>query len=219
MNIIVVGCGKVGTTILENLVEEGHNVTAVDLRPSALADITNIHDVITVCGNGADSDTLEEAGVGQAGLVVAATGSDEVNMLCCYLAGKMGAADTVARIRKPEYNDRSLPTMKQHLNLSMAINPDRLAAKEMYHLLRLPDVLGGGFREAVFPQQTLDGAPSEGPGGIAQGIYILPVQFFCQIVQQGGILADALGGGAESCGDAGIFVPQQGHHMMPQPVA
>ncbi|MBR5524809.1 MAG: Trk system potassium transporter TrkA [Clostridia bacterium] len=138
MNIIVVGCGKVGTTILENLVEEGHNVTAVDLRPSALADITNIHDVITVCGNGADSDTLEEAGVGQAGLVVAATGSDEVNMLCCYLAGKMGAADTVARIRKPEYNDRSLPTMKQHLNLSMAINPDRLAAKEMYHLLRLP---------------------------------------------------------------------------------
>ena len=63
MNIIVVGCGKVGTTILESLVAEGHNVTAVDLRPSALADITNIHDVITVCGNGADSDTLETAGV------------------------------------------------------------------------------------------------------------------------------------------------------------
>ncbi|MBQ4333497.1 MAG: Trk system potassium transporter TrkA [Clostridia bacterium] len=138
MNIIVVGCGKVGTTILESLVAEGHNVTAVDLRPSALADITNIHDVITVCGNGADSDTLEEAGVEQAGLVVAATGSDEVNMLCGFLARKMGAADTVARIRKPEYNDRSLQTMKQYLDLSMAINPDRLAAQEMYRILRLP---------------------------------------------------------------------------------
>lgn len=138
MDIIVVGCGKIGSTILENLVEEGHNVTAVDNRPSALTDITNIHDVISVCGNGGDCETLEEAGVAQADLVVATTGSDEVNMLCCYMAGRMGAANTVARIRNPEYNDRSLATMKQHLALSMAINPDRLAAQEMYHMLRLP---------------------------------------------------------------------------------
>lgn len=138
MNIIVVGCGKIGTTILENLVTEGHNVTAVDNRPRPLADITNIHDVITVCGNGGDCETLAEAGVASADLVVAATGSDEVNMLCCYMAGRMGAANTVARIRNPEYNDRSLLTMKQHLNLSLAINPDKLAAQDLYHTLRLP---------------------------------------------------------------------------------
>ena len=138
MNIIVVGCGKIGTTILESLVAEGHNVTAVDNRPRPLADITNIHDVITVCGNGGDCETLAEAGVADADLVVAATGSDEVNMLCCYMAGRMGATNTVARIRNPEYNDRSLLTMKQHLNLSLAINPDKLAAQDLYHTLRLP---------------------------------------------------------------------------------
>ncbi len=138
MKIIVVGCGKIGTTILESLVEEGHDVTVVDNRPAALHEITNIHDVIAVCGNGGDCETLEEAGVAQADLVVAATGSDEVNMLCSFMAGQMGAANTVARIRNPEYNDRSLATMKQHLSLSMAINPDRLAAQEMYHMLRLP---------------------------------------------------------------------------------
>ena len=138
MNIIVVGCGKIGTTVLENLVAEGHDVTAVDVRPAALTDITNIHDVITVCGNGADCEILEEAGVAAADLVVAATGSDEVNMLCSYMAGRLGAGNTVARIRNPEYNDRSLVTMKQHLGLSMAINPDKLAARELYNILRLP---------------------------------------------------------------------------------
>lgn len=138
MNIIVVGCGKIGTTVLENLVEEGHNVTAVDVRPAALTDITNIHDVITVCGNGGDCETLEEAGVADADLVVATTGSDEVNMLCCYMAKCMGVANTVARIRNPEYNDRSLVTMKQHLGLSLSINPDKLAAHELYNILRLP---------------------------------------------------------------------------------
>ena len=138
MNIIVVGCGKIGTTVLESLVAEGHDVTAVDNRPLPLTDITNIHDVMTVCGNGADCETLAEAGVADADLVVAATGSDEVNMLCCHIAKQMGAANTVARIRKPEFNDGSLIKMKDLLNLSMSINPDRLAALDMYHILRLP---------------------------------------------------------------------------------
>ncbi len=138
MNIIVVGCGKIGTTILESLVTEGHNVTAVDKNPLALTDITNIHDVMTVCGNGGDWETLEEAGAMTADLVVAATGSDEVNMLCGYMARRSGAAHTVARVRNPEYNDRSLSNMRQHLELSAAINPDKLAAMELFNILRLP---------------------------------------------------------------------------------
>ena len=138
MNIIVVGCGKIGTTVLESLVAEGHDVTAVDRRPVALVDITNIHDVITVCGNGADCETLSEAGAADADLVVAATGSDEVNMLCCHVAKKMGVPNTVARIRKPEFNDKSLSTMTDLLDLSLSINPDRLAALDIYHILRLP---------------------------------------------------------------------------------
>ncbi len=138
MNIIVVGCGKIGTTILESLVTEGHNVTAVDKNPLALTDITNIPDVMTVCGNGADWETLEEAGAMTADLVVAATGSDEVNMLCGYMARRSGAAYTVARVRNPEYNDRSLSNMRQYLELSAAINPDKLAAMELFNILRLP---------------------------------------------------------------------------------
>ena len=138
MNIIVVGCGKIGTTVLESLVAEGHDVIAVDVRPAALTDITNIHDVMTVCGNGADCETLAQAGAADTDLLVAATGSDEVNMLCCHVAKKMGVANTVARIRKPEFNDGSLVPMKELLDLSLAINPDRLAAMEMYHILRLP---------------------------------------------------------------------------------
>ena len=138
MNIIVVGCGKIGTTVLESLVAEGHNVTAVDNRPLPLAEITNVHDVMTVCGNGADCETLADAGAADADLVVAATGSDEVNMLCCHVAKQIGVPNTVARIRKPEFNDTSLIKMKDLLGLSLAINPDRLAATEMYHILRLP---------------------------------------------------------------------------------
>ncbi len=141
MNIIVVGCGKIGTTILASLVAEGHDVTAIENRTEALTEITNVYDVIGVLGNGGDCETLSEAGVERAELVVAATGSDELNMLCCYIAKQMGAAHTIARIRNPEYNDRSLGIMKQHLGLSMAINPERLAAQELYHILRLPSAV------------------------------------------------------------------------------
>ncbi len=138
MNIIVVGCGKIGTTILESLVDEGHDVTAVDSDPAVLADVTSIHDVMGVTGNGADCELLREAGVAKADLLVAATGSDEVNMLSCFIAGRMGAKHTIARIRKPEYNDKSLHFMKQQLGLAMAINPEQLAADELYNILKLP---------------------------------------------------------------------------------
>ncbi len=138
MNILVVGCGKIGSTIVASLTAEGHNVTAVDSNRDILEEITNIHDVMGVCGNGADCETLTDAGVAEADMFVAATGSDELNMLACYLASKMGARHTIARIRNPEYNDKSLGFMKQELELSMAINPDMLAARELFHTIKLP---------------------------------------------------------------------------------
>ncbi len=138
MKIIVIGCGKIGTTIIASLSNEGHDVVAVDNNPDALASVVNIHDVMGVFGNGADCDALEEAFAGNADLVVATTNSDELNMLACFLAKRMGAEHTIARIRNPEYNDRSLSFMKQHLDLSMAINPELLAAHELYNILKLP---------------------------------------------------------------------------------
>ena len=138
MNIIVVGCGKIGTTILASLVKEGHNVVAVDSNAETINEITNLYDAIGICGNGNDCDTLSEAGVDKTELFVAVTGSDEFNMLSCFLAKRMGARHTIARIRNPEYNDRNLGFIKKQLGLSMAINPDLLAAQELFNILKLP---------------------------------------------------------------------------------
>ncbi len=113
-------------------------MVAIDYNPEALASVVNIHDVMGVCGNGADCDVLEEAFAETVDLVVATTDSDELNMLACFIAKRMGALHTIARIRNPEYNDRSLSFMKQHLDLSMAINPELLAAHELYNILKLP---------------------------------------------------------------------------------
>lgn len=141
MKIIIVGCGKIGTTIIESLVREGHDVVAVDSDPAIIADISNIYDVMCVCGTGADYDTLAEAGVSGANMVVAVTGSDELNMLSCFIAKKMGAEQTVARIRNPEFNDKNLGFMKQQLGISLSINPELLVAEEFFNLLQLPSAV------------------------------------------------------------------------------
>ena len=141
MKIMIAGCGKIGTTIIESLVAEGHSVIAVDNDPAVISEITNIHDVMGVCGNGADCETLEAGGVSSVNLFVAVTGSDEFNMLSCFMAKKMGAQHTIARIRNPEYNDHSLGLMRQMLDISMPINPESLAAHELYNLLKFPSAV------------------------------------------------------------------------------
>ncbi len=136
MKIIIVGCGKIGNTIIESLVGEGHDVVAIDESKTAADEVGNIYDVMSLCGNGVDWETLQEAGVEKAELFVAVTGSDEFNMLSCYIAGRMGARHTVARIRNPEYNDRSLGYMKQLLDLSMPLNPEMFTAQEIFNTLK-----------------------------------------------------------------------------------
>ena len=138
MKIIIAGCGKIGTTILGSLLAEGHDIVAVDSRQDVITEISNLYDSMCVCGNGVDCDTLSEAGVEKCDLFVAATGSDELNMLSCFIARRMGAQHTIARIRNPEYNDKSLSFMRQQLDLSTSFNPDLIAAQELYHILKLP---------------------------------------------------------------------------------
>lgn len=138
MKIIVVGCGKIGTTILSSLAFEGHDVVAIDNLPSVISEITNIHDVMGVCGNGVDYETLSEAGADKADIFIASTGSDELNMLACFIARKMGAAHTIAKVSNPEYNDRNSAFMQKELGLSLAVNPALLAAHEIYNVLGLP---------------------------------------------------------------------------------
>ena len=138
MKIMIDGCGKIGRTILASLVAEGHDVVAVDNAPEVIAETTNVYDVMGVCGNGADCDTLETGGVSDVDLFVSVTGSDEFNMLSCFMAKKLGAKNTIARIRNPEYNDESLGFIRQTLDISMPINPELLTANELYNLLKFP---------------------------------------------------------------------------------
>ena len=138
MKIVIIGCGRIGSTILGSLLNEGHDLVAVDKEPTVIDEISNIFDVMTICGNGADSDTLNEVGVQNTDLVVAVTDSDEMNMLTCFIARRMGAKHTIARVRNPEYNDQSLGFMKHQLELSMTINPEYSAAYELFNLLKLP---------------------------------------------------------------------------------
>ncbi|MBQ8502678.1 MAG: Trk system potassium transporter TrkA [Clostridia bacterium] len=152
MNIIVSGCGKIGTAIISTLVGEGHDVTALDNSPEIINEITNIYDAIGICGNATDCETLTEAGVQKADLFISVTGSDELNMLSCFLAKRMGAKHTIARIRNPEYNDHSLGFMKQELNISMAINPEQLMAQELYNILKLPSA----FKVEYFARRNLE---------------------------------------------------------------
>lgn len=141
MNIIISGCGKIGSTIIASLVAEGHNIVAIDNNPTVITELTNIYDVMGICGNGVDSDILEEAGISKADLFVAVAGSDELNMLSCFIARKLGAKYTVARIRNPEYNDKSLGLMKQQLEISLTINPERLAAHDLFNILKFPSAV------------------------------------------------------------------------------
>ena len=152
MNIVIAGCGKIGRTVIASLTAEGHSVTAIDTNPKALEAVTDNYDVMTVCGNAADSDTLDEASIEKVDLFIALSGSDEINMLSCFIAKRMGASYTVARIRNPEYNDQSLGLLRVHLDLAGAVNPDYLAARELYNTLKLPSAA----RVETFSRRNLE---------------------------------------------------------------
>ena len=141
MKILIAGCGGIGGNLLSSLVNEGHDIVAIDTNPAVITELTNIYDVMGICGNSVDSDILIEAGAKDAELFIAVTGSDEFNMLACFLARKLGASHTIARIRTPEYNDNSLSFIKEQLELSMAINPELLAAQELFNILKFPSAI------------------------------------------------------------------------------
>ncbi|MBQ6159944.1 MAG: Trk system potassium transporter TrkA [Oscillospiraceae bacterium] len=138
MRIILVGCGKVGVALIEALTAEGHELLAMDSRREVLDELTNQYDIMCMEGNGADCETLQEAGIAKADLFIGCTGSDELNMLMCYLAKRLGAGHTIARIRNPQYSEKTMSFLREQLDLSMAVNPELLTAQELYHLLKLP---------------------------------------------------------------------------------
>lgn len=141
MNIAIVGIGKVGKSLTRYLCEsDSNNVVIIDKNPEVIEYISNLYDVIGVCGNGASYSVQSEAKTNEADLLVAVTDNDEVNILACLVAKKIGVKHTIARIRDQEY-EKQLRLMREDFGLSMIINPERSLAREIARLLRFPAAL------------------------------------------------------------------------------
>lgn len=140
MKVVIIGDGKVGSTITRQLSGEGHDIIVIDSNNSVLTNATNTMDIISVEGNGASIAVQKRAGVDDADLLIAATSADEVNMLSCLVGKKLGVANTIARVRNPEYFEQ-INMLKDDLGLSMAVNPEFAAATEISRLLRFPSAL------------------------------------------------------------------------------
>ncbi|MGN0622169.1 MAG: Trk system potassium transporter TrkA [Porcipelethomonas sp.] len=137
MKVVIIGSGKVGSNLSYSLSSEGHDVTVIDCKENALRKIQDTQDIMCIEGNGADAEVLREASVGKAGLFIATTPHDELNILCCLIAKKLGAKKTISRVRNPVYF-RQIDLIKEDLGLSMVINPELITADEIMRIMIFP---------------------------------------------------------------------------------
>ena len=206
MKIIIIGTGKVGFSLAEQLLNEKHDITIVDTQDHALRRATDALDIMSVKGNGVSTDTLREAGAEDADLLVAATNSDEVNMVCCLTAKNLGAKYTIARIRNPEYN-LGLHELKKNMGIDMVINPENATAVEISRLLRFPSAANietfcrGRVELMGFRLQAGDFL-------VNQPLYALSAQ-----VKQLSLLVCAVDRDGEVTIPNGSFVPQVGDKL------
>ncbi|NLU23195.1 MAG: Trk system potassium transporter TrkA [Clostridiales bacterium] len=203
MKIIIVGNGKVGYAIASQLVGEMHDIVLVDEDVAALQKADSKLDVLCMEGNGASISILIAAGVRTADLVIAVTGRDETNLVCCLIAKKLGARHTVARVRNPEYR-RDAPMLKKEIGLDMLINPDLVAAQEIARILSFP----AAFSVEPFARGRIDMvgfqvSESDTIVGCALGTYHRPANVLICAAERGGelVIPD------------GAFVPQTGDKL------
>lgn len=140
LHIIIVGCGKVGETLVEQLCKEGHDITVIDKNYRRIQELANMYDVMGLVGNGASYSVQMEAGIEDTDLIIAVTGSDELNLLCCTVAKRVGNCAAIARVRTPDYSEE-IGYLREKLGLAMIINPEYEAAKVASRILYLPTAL------------------------------------------------------------------------------
>ncbi len=202
MKIIIIGSGKVGFTLAKQLSGENHDLVLIDHRAEAMQVADNTLDILCLEGSGASIQILLEAGVRAADLVISVTGSDELNIVCCLIAKKLGARHTVARIRSPEYF-REANLLKREVGLNMIINPEYAAAQEISRLLRVPSA----FSVETFARGLVEliGFPILESDGLA-GLSL----FEYNKRRSNGVLMCAVIRGGEVYVPNGRFVPQVG---------
>lgn len=162
MNIIIVGCGKIGQNLADQLSVEGNNITVIDTNERKVTELSSRLDCLGIVGNGAAHEVQDEANIKNADLLVAVTGSDELNLLCCIVAGKSSDCQTIARVKNPDYYSDT-DYLKDELGLAMVINPQHASAEEIARVLRFPsamkiDTFAGGRVELVkfrLPEKSL----------------------------------------------------------------
>jgi len=189
LNIIIAGAGKVGVTLAEHLSREGHSLTVIDVRDEILGKVSDQLDVLCLKGNCTSRGILLQAGAADADFVIACTSSDEVNILCCHCAHRVGAAYTVARVRGTDYI-AGMQEMKADLGIDMIINPEYATAEEISRLLRFPsaaniDTFARGRVELVsFRVQASDGLDAKALYSLSSRIRGLSI-LFCAVEREG----------------------------------
>ena len=137
MKIVIIGDGKVGHKLAVQLSEENYDITLIDQNEGKLKEALNEMDIFCITGNGADAEIMKQADVPRADLVIACASTDEMNMLSCLIARRLGAKHTIARVRNPIYY-RQIGMLKEDLQLSMAVNPELAASNEILRILLFP---------------------------------------------------------------------------------
>ena len=140
LQIIIVGCGKVGATLVEQLSKEGHDITIIDKNGEKVQTISGMYDVMGIAGNGASYSVQMDAGIENADLLIAVTDSDELNLLCCTVAKRVGDCAAIARVRTPDYSVEA-GYLRDKLGLAMIINPELEASREIGRILYVPTAL------------------------------------------------------------------------------
>jgi len=141
LSIIIVGCGKVGSTLVEQLMKENHDITIIDKDSEKVQSLAGLYDIMGVIGNGASFSVQKEAGVDNADLLIAVTGSDELNLLCCTIAKQVAGCAAIARVRTPDYSTDEIIYLRNKLDLALIINPEQETAREACSILALPTAL------------------------------------------------------------------------------
>lgn len=190
MRIIIVGAGKMGLALAESLIREGHNITMIDNSEAVVDRGENTLDALFIRGNGVRVDVLKEANVEETDIVIATTAGDEMNMLVCLTAKKLGAQYAIARIRDPEYLE-SLSFLQKEMLMDYVINPERSTGREISRMLRFPSVSGvETFARGRVELVDFRAAEGDGITGIPlKDIYKmkknLPQVLFCAVERNG----------------------------------
>ena len=203
MNIIIVGAGKVGYSIAERLSFEEHSITLVDTDTDVLEEAQDNLDVLTIEGNGASIDTLRRADADHGDVLIAMMNADEANLLCCLSAKKLGCRYTMARVRDPEYS-KHISFLRDDLGLSMAVNPEHMAANEIYRLIQFPSFLKRDSfdkgRVELVEMKLLDGSPLVGKK-LYETSSILGLRVLVCAVERDGVVTIPNGGFTLMSGD------------------